>query len=71
MTKREAIQLFGGKGAALARAIGVTPSAVYQWGEALSQEQSDRVRGAALRLGLIRECVPGGETPQQTQDDAA
>ena len=60
MTKREAINLFGGRGSDLARAIGVTPSAVYQWGEALSLEQADRVRGAALRLGLIRACEEDG-----------
>lgn len=61
MTKAEAIRIFGGTGAALARALGVTSSAVYQWDDELSQERADRVRGAALRLGLIREPEPGCE----------
>jgi len=31
ITKRQAIAAYGGKGSALANALGITPSAVYQW----------------------------------------
>lgn len=73
MTKREAIELMGGTGADLARALGITPSAVYQWAEELSQEQADRVRGAALRLGRLHawRVRPGyGEAASQTSEAA-
>lgn len=52
MTKSDAIKIFG-KAARLAEAIGVTPSAVSQWGEELSQQQADRILGAAVRVGQI------------------
>lgn len=52
MTKSEAIRLFGTTQADLAAAIGVTRSAISQWGESLRLEQQDRVIGAAVRLGL-------------------
>ncbi|MEN5158940.1 Cro/CI family transcriptional regulator [Achromobacter spanius] len=50
MTKQEAIQAFG-SGAALARALGLTRSAISQWPRQLDQTRADRVSGAALRLG--------------------
>ncbi len=31
ISKADAIAAYGGNGAALARALGITPSAVYQW----------------------------------------
>ena len=58
MTKHEAISLFGGRQVDLARAVGVTRSAVAQWPAELTQEQEDRVNGAALRLGLLRLAQP-------------
>ncbi|MNX76006.1 hypothetical protein D3C86_1074980 [compost metagenome] len=50
MTKQEAIRAFG-SGAALARALGLTRSAISQWPLQLDQTRADRVSGAALRLG--------------------
>jgi hypothetical protein len=52
MKKKDAIKLFGGRVKDLASALGVTGSAVSQWGEELTQEQEDRVIGAAVRLGM-------------------
>ena len=52
MNKIDAINMFG-SAAALARAIGVTRSAVSQWPDVLDQAQADRVTGAAYRLGLL------------------
>ena len=53
MNKRQAKNLFGGRDQDLARAVGVTRSAVSQWKDELTQEQIDRVMGAALRLGKL------------------
>lgn len=33
ITKAEAIAAYGGNASALARALGITPSAIYQWPE--------------------------------------
>lgn len=55
MRKKEAIRMFGASAADLARALGISPQAVYQWPEMLTLEQSDRVNGAALRLGKLVE----------------
>jgi UTP--glucose-1-phosphate uridylyltransferase len=52
MTKHQAKALFGGTDAKLADALGLTRSAVTQWRDPLTQEQIDRVTGAAVRLGL-------------------
>jgi UTP--glucose-1-phosphate uridylyltransferase len=52
MTKHEAKALFGGTDAKLADALGLTRSAVTQWRDPLTQEQVDRVTGAAVRMGL-------------------
>ena len=55
MTKSEAIELFGGKVKDLAAGLNVSSSAISQWPDGdLPQDQCDRVRGAALRLGLIQ-----------------
>ena len=51
MRKREAIELFGRTQQALADAVGVTRPAISQWPDELTQEQADRVVGAAVRLG--------------------
>lgn len=51
MTKTEAISLFGENQSDLARALGITPQAVYQWPDDLVEAQIDRVIGAAVRLG--------------------
>ena len=52
MTKQQAIKLFTSV-RALAEALEISRSAVYQWPETLPTDQSDRVMGAALRLGLL------------------
>jgi predicted transcriptional regulator len=51
MTKNHAIELFGGSVGSLAKALGVTPQAIYQWPDELPQAQADRVMGAAIRVG--------------------
>lgn len=53
MTKQEAIRLFD-SGAALARALGITRSAISQWPQQLDQTRADLVNGAALRLGKLK-----------------
>ena len=57
-TKRQACDLFGGRVTDLARAVGVTHSAVSQWPEQLSQRQIDQVIGAAVRTGRYRIETP-------------
>lgn len=51
MTKDEAAELFGGKHADLARALDMTRGGISQWPDELTIEQTDRVLGAAMRLG--------------------
>ncbi len=50
MTKNDAISMFESP-RKLAEALGITPQAVYQWPDDLSQDQADRILGAAIRLG--------------------
>ncbi len=52
ISKQQAIEAFG-SGAKLGRALGLGRSAISQWPKELSQEQADRVMGAALRLGKL------------------
>lgn len=52
MTKTQAIGLFR-TGRALADALGITPSAVYQWSEDLPPRLADEIVGAALRCRLV------------------
>ena len=55
LTKAQAYELLGGSGEAAASALGYSgPATVYNWPSTLSQPVSDRVRGAALRLGLLQ-----------------
>jgi len=49
MTKQEAIDLFGGKAAYLARALGISRSSVSEWPDELTQNLADRVVGAHIR----------------------
>ena len=51
MEKKEALRVFG-TASALARAMGVTRSAVSQWPEKLTPRVGDRVIAAALRSGI-------------------
>ncbi len=48
MRKTEAIRMFG-TATQLARAIGITPQAVYQWPEVLTPALNDRVMAAMMR----------------------
>ena len=54
MTKQDAIRLFGATEADLARALGITRSAVNQWPDELPQHLQDRVNGVALRKGRLK-----------------
>jgi len=58
-TKRQAINLFGGK-QELARALNVTPQAIYSLPAKLTRRKQDEIVGAAIRLGLVK--VRQGET---------
>jgi hypothetical protein len=51
MTKQEAANLFGGAHADLARALDMTRGGISQWDDVLTEAQTDRVLGAAIRLG--------------------
>ena len=65
MSKADAIAIFG-TAAELSRAIGVTRSAIAQWPDRLDQGQSDRVVGAAVRLGLT-DRLPAGYAANPSQ----
>jgi len=56
MTKQEAADLFGGVHADLARALDMTRGGISQWPDVLTEAQTDRVLGAAMRLG---KPIPG------------
>jgi len=49
MKKADALRLYG-TGAALARAVGVTPQAVSQWGELIPELQAARLALQTLAL---------------------
>lgn len=51
LTKQQAIDMFGGTGAKLGQALGITRQRISQWPEVLDQQQTDWVIGAAYRLG--------------------
>lgn len=51
LTKQQAIEIFGSSGAELGRALGLSRGRISQWPEQLDQDQTDRVIGAAFRLG--------------------
>lgn len=52
MKKSTAIHLFGGRSVDLADALGVTKGRVSQLPDELDRSTTDRVIGAAYRLGL-------------------
>ena len=68
MTKSEAAQIFGGAYADLARAIGVTRAGISQWPAELTEAQTDRVLGAALRL---RRPIPARFRPRSKRREPA
>jgi hypothetical protein len=51
MTKQEAIELLGGSVGAACKAVGISSSAVSQWPDVLSDQTTDRVIAALVRLG--------------------
>ncbi|MFA6180587.1 Cro/CI family transcriptional regulator [Acidithiobacillus sp.] len=67
MEKKEALRVFS-TASALARAVGVTRSAVSQWPEKLTARVGDRVIAAALRSGINPEIF--GPLPS-TQGDTS
>lgn len=65
MTKTDAIAMFGNNASALARAVGLSRSRISQWPDDLTQQQEDRVLGAALRLGKIGRSASAYPPPQR------
>ena len=51
MTKSDAKRIFG-NASKLAKALDVSPQAISQWPDKLTQRQSDEITGAAIRLKL-------------------
>lgn len=68
LTKKQAIDIFGGNGAALGRALGITKGAISQWADELDQKQTAMVIGAAVQLG---KPVPEGFIAPTEQPAAA
>lgn len=66
ITKEEAIAAYKGNAAALARALGITPSAVYQWPEG----QIDDLWALKLRYVLLPEYFASVESSQSNDPDA-
>lgn len=59
MKRQTAIDAFGSV-AKLAAALTITRQAVYQWPDDLPLDYADRVRGAAVRCGIV---LPATATP--------
>lgn len=55
MLKTEAIELLGGTPVAAAKALGITPSAVYQWPDELPEATVFRVQAFLWREAQRRE----------------
>jgi hypothetical protein len=66
MKKQDAIDLFG-SGAALARALGVTRQLIWAWPADLDEHQTDRVIGAAIRLGKLPGLIQAGIEAQRRE----
>ena len=68
MKKLDAAQYFGSQ-AAMARALGITRSAVAQWPAELTTDQADRVVGAYLRTrGIKVEMVKSVDVGRDAAD---
>ena len=68
MKKLDAAQYFGSQ-AAMARALGITRSAVAQWPAELTTDQADRVVGAYLRTrGIKVEMVKAVDVVKDAAD---
>ncbi|WP_394253791.1 Cro/CI family transcriptional regulator [Stenotrophomonas maltophilia] len=66
ITKEEAIAAYDGNAAALARALGITPSAVYQWPDG----QIDDLLALKLRFVLMPAHFQALERPPENDPDA-
>ncbi|MDH1791296.1 Cro/CI family transcriptional regulator [Stenotrophomonas sp. GD03819] len=66
ITKEEAIAAYDGNAAALARALGITPSAVYQW----PAGQIDDLWALKLRFVLMPAHFQALERPPENDPDA-
>lgn len=53
MTKTQAVKIFCDR-KALAKALGITLSAISRWPDPLSTALADRIAGACLRLNMMR-----------------
>jgi hypothetical protein len=51
LNKKDVIEFFGGSQMLVADALGIKQSSVSCWEDILSVAISDRVRGAAIRMG--------------------
>lgn len=65
ITKAEAIAAYGGNASALARALGITPSAIYQWPDGPVAEVH------ALKLRFVLKPDVFGQMSQGTGSEAA
>ncbi|MBB1061904.1 Cro/CI family transcriptional regulator [Marilutibacter spongiae] len=65
ISKAEAIAAYGGNASALANALRITPSAVYQWPEGPIQERH------ALKLRFVLKPDVFGPTPDAPTPEAA
>ncbi len=66
ITKEEAIAAYDGNAAALARALGITPSAVYQWPDG----QIDDLWALKLRFVLMPAHFQAQQRPGDDDPDA-
>ena len=66
MKKQDAIDLFG-SGAALARALGVSRQLIWAWPADLDEHQTDRIIGAAIRLGKLPGLIEQGLQAQRRE----
>jgi transcriptional repressor of cell division inhibition gene dicB len=67
LTKQQAIDVFGGSGAELGRAVGLSRGRISQWPKVLPQRETDLVVGAAMRLG---KTLPDGFAVASVQQEA-
>jgi hypothetical protein len=63
LTKRQAVQAFGGKTRHLAEALGISRPAVAQWPTELTQRQAHEVIGAAWCRGVLERLVGDRHPP--------
>jgi len=68
ITKHQAIAAYGGKGSALANALGITPSAVYQWPDGPIDERWALKLAFVLRPDIFS---PPPDTTAPAVQDAA